>query len=76
MGCSALSITAVYDPPLGVLGAGIDRMLLLHRAACATMRALLRELGHPLIHTSQPEGSAAASRIRLGPVRFAPAVDG
>ena len=71
----ALSINAVYDPPLGVLGAGVDRVVL-HRAARATMRALLRELGHTLTHMSQPEGSAAARRPRLGPVRFAAAVDG
>jgi hypothetical protein len=70
----ALSINAVYDPPLGTLGAGIDRILL-HRAARATMRALLRELGHTLTQTRQAEGSAATDRVRLGPVRFTPAVD-
>jgi hypothetical protein len=70
----ALSINAVYDPPLGTFGAGIDRILL-HRAARATMRALLRELGHTLTEIWQPEGSAAAGRLRLGPVRFTPAVE-
>jgi hypothetical protein len=71
---SALSINAVYDPPLGALGAGIDRILL-RRAARATMRALLRELGHTLTQVWQPEGSAAAGRLWLGPVRFTPAVE-
>jgi hypothetical protein len=70
----ALSINAVYDPPLGAVGAGIDRILL-HRAARATMRALLRELGHTLTEMWQPEGSAAAGLLRLGPVRFTPAVE-
>jgi hypothetical protein len=69
-----LSINAVYDPPLGALGAGIDRILL-HRAARATMRALLRELGHTLTQMWQAEGSAAVGRRRLGPVRFTPALE-
>jgi hypothetical protein len=71
---SALSIYAVYDPPLGALGAGIDRILL-HRAARVTMRALLRELGHTLTQVWQAEGSAATDLVRLGPVRFTPAVE-
>jgi hypothetical protein len=70
----ALSINAVYDPPLGALGAGIDRVLL-HRAACATMRALLRELGRTITQMWQAEGSAAVGRLRLGPVRFTPAME-
>jgi hypothetical protein len=65
----ALSINAVYDPPLGALGAGIDRILL-HRAARATVRALLRELGHTLTEMRQLDGSVAVGRLRLGPVRF------
>jgi hypothetical protein len=70
----ALSINAVYDPPLGALGAGIDRILL-HRAARATMHALLRELGHTLTQIRQAGGSAAVGRRRLGPVRFTPAME-
>jgi hypothetical protein len=71
--CS-LSINGVYDPPLGVLGAAIDRILL-HRAARATMRALLRELGHTLTEMEQEEVPTAAGRHRLGPVRFTPAAE-
>ena len=70
----ALLINAVYDPPLGAFGAGIDRILL-HRAARATMRALLREVGHTLTQMPQAEGSAATGRVRLGPVRFTSAVE-
>jgi hypothetical protein len=67
-----LSINAVYDPPLGALGAGIDRILL-HQAARTTMRALLRELGHTLTEMWQVDGSAAIGRLRLDPVLFTPA---
>jgi len=70
----ALSINAVYDPPLGALGAGIDRMFL-NRAARATVRALLRKLGHTLTEMWQPDASADVVRLRLGPVRYAPAMD-
>jgi hypothetical protein len=70
----ALSINAVYDPPLGALGTGIDRILL-HRAARATMRALLRELGHTLTEMREAEVSAGTDRVQLGPVRFTPAVE-
>jgi hypothetical protein len=70
----ALSINAVYDPPLGALGAGIDRVLL-HRAARATMRGLLRELGHTLTQMRQAQGSAAVDRLRLGPIRFTPGME-
>jgi hypothetical protein len=66
---SALSISAVYHPPLGVLGAGIDR-LLLHRAARATMRALLRGLGRSL--TNPSHATTPHPQPRLGPVRFSP----
>lgn len=67
-----LSINAVYAPPLGALGAGIDR-LVLHRAARATMRALLREWGRSLTEDRQAPNLAATARVRLGPVRFIPA---
>jgi hypothetical protein len=70
----ALSINAVYDPPLGALGASIDRILL-SRAARATMRALLRELGDTLTQMRRAEGAPATDLLRLGPVRFTPAVE-
>jgi hypothetical protein len=67
-----LSINAVYDPPLGALGAGIDRVVL-HSAARATMRALLREWGRSLTEDRRAPNLAATARVRLGPVRFIPA---
>jgi hypothetical protein len=68
----ALSINAVYDAPLGALGARVDR-LVLHRAARATMVALLRDLGRTLTKTAQATQPAATDHTRLGPVRFTPA---
>jgi hypothetical protein len=47
---SVVTITGVYTPPLGVIGARVDRLLLRH-AARATMRSLLRGIATTL--TSQ-----------------------
>jgi hypothetical protein len=69
----ALSVNAVYTPPLGAAGASIDR-LLLHLAARATIRSLLRGLGHSLSYPSP--AVAHASRPRLGRIRFAPPATG
>jgi len=63
----ALSIKAVYTPPLGAAGAGLDR-LVLHRAARATMRSLLRGLRRSL--TDPSPAAPPADRSRPGPVRF------
>ena len=68
----ALSVNAVYSPPLGAAGASIDR-LLLHLAARATMRSLLRGLGHSL---SDPSPAASLARPRLGRIRFSPPATG
>ncbi len=61
-----LSIKAVYDPPLGGIGAGIDE-LLLHRAARATMRSLLRGLARALL--DPPPGP---DQPWLGKIKFSP----
>jgi hypothetical protein len=53
-----LSINAAYTPPLGPTGAGLDR-LLLHRAARATMRSLLRGLARTVL-----DGDAVAGALR------------
>lgn len=57
---STLSINASYTPPFGAAGAGLDR-LVLHRAARATMRALLRGLAEAAIPHGKP-----------GEIRFLP----
>lgn len=64
-----LSINAVYTPPLGGVGAGIDE-LLLHRAARATIRSLLRGLGRALLVAS-PEATEA-DHPELDNVEFVP----
>jgi hypothetical protein len=66
----ALSINAAYTPPLGAAGASIDR-LLLHLAARATMRSLLRGLGHSLSDPS-PAAAAYVTWPRLGRIWFSP----
>jgi hypothetical protein len=65
----ALSIIAAYTPPLGAAGAGLDR-LLLHHAAQATMRSLLKGLGRCLL--TPPSAAAARSELpQIGKVKFA-----
>jgi hypothetical protein len=65
-----LTLNGCYRPPLGRLGAGLDRAVL-HRVAAATIRALLRgiadtlaepghEPGHYQTGTSSTPSSAAA----------------
>lgn len=67
---SELSIHAVYTPPLGAVGAGVNG-LLLHRAARATIRALLRGLGRSL---TSPE-TTADEPPALGNVVFTPSAE-
>jgi hypothetical protein len=63
-----LSINAVYTPPLGTAGAGIDR-LILHRAARATLRSLLHDLGRSL---ADPDPATRSASEHLGPYSFSP----
>jgi hypothetical protein len=63
-----LSINAVYTPPLGALGAGIDR-LVLSRAARATMRSLLRGLADALSRPSESAGTPPPAKP--GEITFA-----
>ncbi len=70
----ALSINAAYTAPLGAAGANIDR-LLLHLAARATIRSLLRGLGHSLSDPS-PAAAAQASSPRPGRIWFSPPATG
>jgi hypothetical protein len=72
-GC-VLSIRAVYTPPLGPGGAGVDR-LILHRVARSTMRSLLRGLGRSLTDPA-PTAVPPATRTRLGRFSFSPTLTG
>jgi hypothetical protein len=48
-----MTLTAVYRPPLGALGAGLDRVLL-HKVATATVHSLITNMARAL------EGTAPA----------------
>lgn len=53
---SVLNLTGAYRPPLGALGAGMDRILL-KRAAMATIRALLTSIADSI---AAPDASPEA----------------
>jgi hypothetical protein len=59
-----LSVIACYRPPLGTLGAQLDRMLL-GRVARATLRSLLDSLAEKM---TQPPGSGGDGRYTPGRV--------
>jgi len=52
-----LALAGSYRPPLGRLGAGLDRAIM-HRVATATMRCLLRSVAEALV-SSAPVGRSA-----------------
>jgi hypothetical protein len=52
-----LTLTGSYRPPLGRLGAGLDRAIL-HRVATATVRCLLRSVTEALVSPA-PAGHSA-----------------
>ena len=54
-----VTLTGVYRPPLGAVGAGLDRVLL-HRVATATLGSLLAHLAQALAGTAPAAAKAAA----------------
>lgn len=64
-----VSVNAVYTPPLGAAGATLDR-LILHRAARATMRELLRGLAREALDLSVDAPTNGAGHT--GEIRFYP----
>jgi hypothetical protein len=46
---SLLALTGTYRPPLGTMGAGLDRAIL-HRVATATIRAFLSRIADKIVH--------------------------
>jgi hypothetical protein len=56
---SQLRLSGSYEPPLGALGRGLDR-LLLHQLAEATVRAFLSELVVALLSEPEPADLEAA----------------
>ena len=58
-----MTLTGVYRPPLGALGAGLDRVLL-HRVAAATIHSLMTGLSHAVQGAAAPAGDPAAQALR------------
>lgn len=56
-----MTLTGVYRPPFGPLGAGLDRVLV-HKVATATIHSLMTRLGGALEGTAPAPGDAAAAR--------------
>jgi hypothetical protein len=54
-----MTLTAVYRPPLGALGAGLDRVLL-HRVAIATVHSLMTNMARALEGTAPAPSEAGA----------------
>jgi hypothetical protein len=51
-----LVLDGVYRPPLGSLGAGLDRAIM-HRAATATVRVFIGRFAEVLSHPASQNGS-------------------
>lgn len=61
-----MTLTGVYRPPFGPLGAGLDRVLL-HKVATATVHSLMNRLGGALEGTPPARGGTAAPSWETGP---------
>jgi hypothetical protein len=56
-----MTLTGVYRPPFGPLGAGLDRVIL-HKVATATIDSLLTRMGGALEGTTPAPGDASAPK--------------
>jgi hypothetical protein len=65
-----IMLNGCYRPPLGCLGAGLDRAVL-HNAATATIRALLRGIADAL---TEPTHGPAHYQIGVGSTSVPPSV--
>jgi hypothetical protein len=54
-----MTLTAVYRPPLGALGAGLDRVVL-HKVATATVRSLMTSMARAMEGTAPAPDTAGA----------------
>ena len=61
-----MRLDGAYRPPLGGVGASLDRVLL-HRAATATIRALLTRIADAIAHPSPAAESAGQPAARRHP---------
>ncbi len=62
-GRTQMTLTGVYRPPFGALGAGLDRVLM-HRVAAATIRALMIHLSRAVQGTGPAAGDAGKPAAR------------
>jgi hypothetical protein len=58
---TTLAVSGVYRPPLGSLGAGLDRAIM-HRVAQATIRTFTRHIGAAIAH---PAAAPAPEHARM-----------
>jgi hypothetical protein len=58
---STLTLTGAYRPPLGSVGAALDRALL-NRAAAATMRSLVSQVADSIVAGEAAAGFAPAAK--------------
>lgn len=65
-----LRLDGAYRPPLGALGAGLDRAIL-HRVATATIRGFIGRIGEAIAHPA-PQADPAWGIERLGPAWLPP----
>jgi len=68
---TCMTLNGCYRPPLGRLGAGLDRAVL-HRVAAATVRALLRGIADALaepvpVPARRQEAASSASLVLSAP---------
>jgi hypothetical protein len=68
---TSLTLVGAYRPPLGTLGAGLDRTIL-HRVAAATIRTFLSGVADAIVRpagAASPAGGIAAQQpsVRLSP---------
>jgi hypothetical protein len=62
-----MTLTGVYRPPLGALGAGLDRVLL-HRVATATVHSLMTDMSRTMEDTAAVADDAGAPELwEIGP---------
>jgi hypothetical protein len=61
-----LTLAGVYRPPLGRLGAGLDRAIL-HRVATATIRSLLRSVAEAITKPAPATAEWPSPSLRPGP---------
>ncbi len=61
-----LALTGTYRPPLGQLGAGLDRVVL-HRVATATMRRLLGSVAETISNPAA-DGRTAEGTLAVRPI--------